>query len=427
MGAGSKRIVVLGGGFAGVTAMVRLAQDLAGVPGIELLLVDQNNYQLFTPMLQEAATGLIEPVHLLRPIRPLGREKGFRFQESRVDGIDLSRRRIETEDGPIRYDYLIICLGSVTNFYQVPGAGDQSLAFKTAEDAALIRNRIVQVFEAADLEDDDRRRRGLLTFLIAGGGATGVELAAAVHDFIHHDLIRLYPHLSLPEVRIILAEATGRILAGLDPNLAAIARTVLARKGIDLRLNSPIAEVSAGGARIGLGEQIEAATVIWTAGVRSGSVVSALPVEKDCLGRVVVNTMLQIPGYPEVFAIGDNCHFQFPEDSEPLPPNAQVAIQQGLTAACNIIWELQGQEKCTFTFRPMADLVSLGRRAGVADLFGLRFQGPTAWLLWKTVYLLRLTSYQNKARILLSWLLASLFERNVSRLRSNYGFDRKEG
>ncbi|MCL5256682.1 MAG: NAD(P)/FAD-dependent oxidoreductase [Chloroflexi bacterium] len=413
----NKRIVVLGGGFAGITAMVRLAQDLARAPGLELLLIDRNNYQLFTPMLQEAATGLIEPVHLLRPIRPLAREKGFRFQESQVEAIDLGWKAVETDDGTIGYDYLLICMGSVTDFHGVPGASQRSLTFKTAEDAALIRDAIVQAFEAADHESDENRRLALLTFLIAGGGATGVELAAAIHDFIHHDLVSLYPHLSFREVSIILAEASNRILADLDTDLATVALKVLEGKRIDLRLNTRITEVSPEEVGTNTGEKLRTATVIWTTGVQAGKAIGALPVNKDNTGRVIVNAMLQIPEHPEVYAIGDNCRFQFPEDKEPLPPNAQVAIQQGLTAACNIISEIRGKEKCSFTFRPMADLVSLGRRAGVADLFGFKFHGPTAWLLWKTVYLLRLTSYQNKVRILLSWLLASLFERNVSRFR----------
>jgi len=411
-----RRIVILGAGFGGLTTALELARRLRREPRAEVLLLDAHNFHLFSPMLHEVTSGSVEPRHVVWPIRGLGRRTRFTFERRQVRAIDLNARKIATDRDEIGYEYLVIALGSTTNYYGVRGAAERTFAFKTLPDAVRLRNHILEMFEQAVDERDPERRRRLLTFVLVGAGCTGVELATELHDLARRTLVRHYPVLAAGEVRIVLAEATGRIIPCVSDQLAALGLTKLREKGIEVRLHAPVVAVGDGLVEFQDGEKLTTDTVIWTAGVKATPVVEALPVEKDKLGRVIVNEHLEIPPFPGVFAIGDAAHSRDSRLQDALPPTAQVAMQQARAVAHNIARDLRGRTKEPFTYRHRGDLVSLGIGDGVGEIAGLAFSGLPAWLLWRSVFLAKLVGWKNRIRVALDWLVGAFFERDVAKL-----------
>jgi NADH dehydrogenase len=321
-----------------------------------------------------------------------------------------------TDQGEVGYDSLVIALGSTTNYFGVRGAAEHAVPFKTLRDAVRLRNHLLEMFEQADLERDPEGRRRLLTFVVVGAGCTGAELATEIHDLIRGPLAKSYPRLDVREARLVVLEATGRIIPCVSDRLAALALEKLRRKGIEIRLQAPVVGVGDGTVELADGQVFPTATVIWTAGVKASPVVEALPVEKDKLGRVVVDETLQVPGFPGVFVIGDSAHSWDGRLQAALPPTAQVAVQQARCVARNIARELQGEGKQPFVYRHQGDLVSLGAGDGVGETAGLAFSGLPAWLLWRSVHLARLIGWKNRVRVALDWIIASLFTRDLSKL-----------
>jgi len=411
-----RRIVILGAGFGGLTTALELERRSRRETGAEVLLLDARNFHLFSPMLHEVTSGSVEPRHVVWPIRGLGRRSRFTFERRDVRAILLDRERIATDRDEVGYDYLVIALGSTTNYYGVTGAAERTFAFKALPDAVRLRNHILEMFEQAVVEKDPARRRRLLTFVLVGAGCTGVELATELHELARRTLVRHYPRLDAGEVHIVLAEATGRIIPCVSDQLAALGLAKLGEKGIEVRMHSPVVAVGDGLVEFRNGERLTTETVIWTAGVKANPVVEALPVEKDKLGRVVVNEYLEVPTFPGVFVIGDAAHCRDPRLQDALPPTAQVAVQQARSVASNIARELRCQVKEPFTYRHRGDLVSLGVGDGVGEIAGLAFSGLPAWLLWRSVFLTRLIGWKNRIRVALDWLVGAFFERDVAKL-----------
>ncbi len=411
-----RRIVILGAGFGGLTTALELERAISRVAGVEILVLDARNFHLFSPMLHEVTSGSVEPRHVVWPIRGLGRRTRFTFERRQVRAISLDRKNVTTDRDEIGYDYLVIALGSTTNYYGVQGAAERTFAFKSLPDAVRLRNHILEMFEQAVDEKDPARRRRLLNFILVGAGCTGVELATELHELARRTLVRHYPRLDAGEVRIVLAEATGRIIPCVSERLAGLGLEKLRGKGIDVRLHSPVVMVGPGFVEFHSGEALATETVIWTAGVKANPVVEALPVEKDKLGRVLVNEHLEIPPFPGVFAIGDATHCWDPRLQDALPPTGQVAVQQARSVAHNIARDLRGQAKEPFTYRHRGDLVSLGVGDGVGEIAGLAFSGFPAWLLWRSVFLAKLVGWKNRTRVALDWLVGAFFERDVAKL-----------
>ncbi len=413
------RIVILGGGFAGVTTAIELAKHCAGVLPVHITLVSERNFFLFTPMLAEAATGAVEARHVLYPIRPLCGSWGVEFGEMMVEAIDLERRRLVARHrrSPVRqhvqFDRLVLALGARPNVALAPGVAEHALTFKGVGDAVRIRNHVIDLFEAAALTDDPWRRRRLLTFVVVGAGHAGTELMAALEELTRGILLRHYPSIAPDMIRLVLVG--NAVLPQTATNLAAYTKEQLLRRGIEIETARATA-VSAEGLTLADGRLIPSPCVIWTAGNRVNSVVTELPSPKARDGRLKVNAFFEVEGASGVYALGDNAAQIDPHTGELYPATAQVALRQGRALAGQLAAELGGRERRPFAFQLLGEMVPLSRRTAVADLRGLKLTGFPAWVLWKTVYMLKLPTLASRFRVVLDWTVELFFERDVSEL-----------
>ncbi len=363
------------------------------------------------------AGSAVEPRSVAFPVRRLLRDHRLSVRRSEVRAIDLAARRVVTGDGDLAYDKLVVALGSVSNFFGIDAVERYGYPFKSMSDAIGIRNHIVDCFERAANSSDEAERKRLLTIVVVGGGPTGVELAASLHDFIHHTLIAGYPNISFQrEVRIVLCEAQGRVLPTLGPDLAREAAGVLRRKAVEVLSNTSIERVWDGGIATQDGREIPTSTLVWVAGVKANPVVAALDLPKGRAGAVVVDECLRVPGVPGVYALGDSAAYTDPSNHQPLPADAKVAIQQAVTVAENVVRELRGEEPRPFAYRGLGEMVSLGTNAAVANVLGFRLSGALAWLVWRTFYLGRLRGLESKFRVLGDWALGALFGRYTAEI-----------
>ncbi|TMF45344.1 MAG: NAD(P)/FAD-dependent oxidoreductase [Chloroflexi bacterium] len=324
------RVVIAGAGFAGLTC----ARGLRHAP-VDVLLVDRNNYHLFTPLLYQVASALLDPGEIARPVRELIRPLGnVEFRQAEVTGVDLAHRVLKTDRGELPYDYLVLATGSQSDFFGNASLARHAFGLKLLDEGLALRNRVLSRVEATQWITDPVQRRSMLTFAIVGGGPTGVELAGALSELIRHVLKKDYPNLDLSEVRVILLEAADSVLGTFTPSLREAARRSLEKKGVEVRLNAKVAEVTDDSIRLAGGEAINAATVVWTAGVRASDVGALLGVERGRQMRVVVLPTLQVPGHPVVFVIGDLAGAVV--DGAPLPMLIPVAMQEGRRVAATI-------------------------------------------------------------------------------------------
>jgi NADH:ubiquinone reductase (H+-translocating) len=413
------RILIVGGGFAGVTAAIELAKRCAGVLPVDVTLLSERNFFLFTPMLAEAATGAVDTRHVLYPIRPLCGKWGVEFGEMAVESIDLERRVVLARHSrsPVRqqvhYDRLVLALGARPNLAIAPGAAAHALSFKAAGDAVRIRNHVIDLFEAAALADDPTTRRRLLTFVVVGAGHAGTELMAALEELTRGILLRHYPSIPPDTIRLVLAGSA--ILPQTATNLAAYTKEQLVGRGIQLE-TTRAAKVAPDGLHLQDGRVIPSHCVIWTAGNRVNPMIDALPLAKTRDGRLTVNGFFEVEGAPGVYALGDNAAQLDPHTGELYPATAQVALRQGRALADQIVAELTGRERRPFGFRLLGEMVPLSRRTAVADLRGLKLTGFPAWWIWKTVYMLKLPTLASRLRVVLDWTVELFFERDVSEL-----------
>ena len=420
------RIVVLGGGFGGVAVALTLARSCAGLLPVRVTLVSDRNYFLFTPMLAEAATGAVETRHVLHPLRPLCSAAGIEFAEMTVEGIDLARRRVAVRHQrsavhqELQYDRLVIALGAAPNTGMAPGAAEHALTFNGAGDAIQIRNRIIDLFEAAALTEDPWVRRQLLTFVVVGAGHAGTELIAALEELARGVLLRHYPTIPQDAVRLVLV-GSG-VLPQTAKNLAAWAKDELERRGIELE-TARAARVTTDGLHLADGRFIDSRCVIWTAGNRVSPIVAGLDVPRAKDGRILVDEFFEVQGRPGVYALGDNAAQTDAHSGQPYVATAQVAIRQGRTLAAQLEATLTGRERKPFRFKLLGEMVPLSRRTAVADLMGWKLVGFPAWFLWKTIYMLKLPTLATRVRVVLDWTVELFFERDVSELT----VDEKQG
>jgi NADH dehydrogenase len=405
-----KRVLILGAGFAGLYTALHLERALGKNAPAEITLVDRNHFHLFTPLLHEAASGVIHPGLIMTPIRRILRGKRIEFLRARVDAIDLEAQTITLCCQQLSYDILVFALGSVTNFHGLESVRQRALEIKHAGDAERLRCHVINRFEAATRENDPQRRRRLLTFVVVGGGCTGVETVAEVHELVMHLRKEQYPEIPRDEVHTVLVEVQDRVLPQMDRTLSRAALRRMQRMGIEVLLNTTVRELTDAGLEFtGNQEPLQAETVVWAAGVRAHPLLDGLCVERDRMGRIVVDHELRVPGMPNVYVLGDAAYARHPETGEVYPPTAQVAYRQAPVAAANITADLQSRPGSPFDFTYIGDLVSLGRLSGVADPFGLKLRGLCAWAMWKFYYLLNLVGWQNRLRVALNWVLALLF------------------
>ena len=409
------RVVILGGGFAGLHAALELQRRFPDPAALHLTLVNRDNHFLFTPMLHEVASSHLDVTHIVSPIRKLLRRGVFFAGE--VEEIDLERRRVTvshaggTHRHELGYDHLVLALGSVTNFFNLPGLAERSLTMKTLGDAIALRNRVIERLEEADFECASGQRDEMLTFLVAGGGFAGVETAAAINDFVH-EALAFYPHLSRDKVRMVLVDAGARLLPELSPRLGRYAERQLVRRGIDVRLGTAVTGVEGDTVRLSDGTAIAAQTIVWTAGVAANPVIAALPCA-TARGRVPVTPYLEVATHQGVWAVGDCAVITDPASGKPYPPTAQHALREGRVVARNIASAMNGGERQRFAFTTLGQLAAIGRRTGVANILGVNFSGFIAWWLWRTIYLGKLPRFERKVRVALDWTLDLLFSKDL--------------
>ena len=391
------RVVIVGAGFGGLWA----ARALARSP-VQVLLVDRNNYHVFLPLLYQVAAAELEPEEIAYPIRSILRKlPNVRFALADVKKVDLGARVVESADAVIPYDFLILGVGSTTHFFGVPGAAEHAFPLKDMEQAIALRNHLLCCFERAAQESDVDRRRQMLTFVIVGGGPTGVEFAGALAELIHRPLVRDYPNLDFRQVRVVLVEAKDSLLPDLPLRLRAYASARLRQMGIEVRVGAVVSRVARDSVRLKDDSTIYTDTLVWTAGVRGVPQAEAWGLATARNGQAVSLPTLQVPDYPEVYLIGDLAYLE--ESGRALPMIAPVAIQQGVAAAQNIGQQLAGHEPVAFHFRDPGLMVTIGRNAAVACVRGRCFTGFSAWLLWLGVHIYKLIGFRNRLLVLINW------------------------
>lgn len=414
---GQPHVLVLGAGFGGLTTAIELGKLESSGLGVNVTLVDRVNFHLFTPMLYQVATGLVEPGHVAYPARVIARDYGFEFREGLIEAIDLDKKQVKVGGHSIAYDYLVIALGSVANYFGNRSIEENALSLKTVGDAIDFRNRVVGAFEKADTEPDPAERRALLTFVVVGGGATGIELLGSLHSLIYNGLLPTYPGIDASEVRLLLAEAGPALLSGMDPWLGEKARVRLEVKGVEIAVSNPATAVSRDGITFKDGTFVPSRLVAWAAGVRPSPLTAALDVERGRDGRLMVDAHLRLPSHPEVFALGDCAWSPIPlENGRPAPPNAQTAVRQAPTVARNIAALVQGGSLAPFRYENEGNLVALGQGDGVALVGTRHLEGLPAWLMWRGFYLTQLMGFKNRLGVLVEWGSAYFGQRATARL-----------
>lgn len=432
MARNKKKIVILGGGFAGVECARQLESYFGNNSEIELVMISEDNFLLFTPMLPQVASGMIETRHIVMPIRAIC--KKTKFYEGRIKNIDPFGKLVtlwgtsEKRGFSIHYDYLVVALGSETNFFGMADVEKNAYTMKTLNDAVMLRNRVIDVLEQAENETDPILRNSFLTFVVVGGGFAGIETAGELMDFLL-DARKHYPTIHKGDIRVIVLEALPMILPGFNEKLAEFSKQKMIERGIDIKLRTAVTSFdgtevtiksldenpkdSMDESKIGV---IRTKTLIWTAGVTPVNTIKRSMFKTD-KGKVIVNDFLEVIEFPGVFAIGDCALFMDPKTNRPFAPTAQLAEAQAKIAAHNLNSLIKNLEKKKFEYRSKGQMAIIGKRTGIATLLGMNISGFLAWLIWRNVYLSKITLPDKKIRVFLDWAIDLLFDRDISRLK----------
>jgi NADH dehydrogenase len=413
----AKKIIVLGGGFGGMYAALELQRIFAKDDSVRITLVNRENFFSFTPMLHEVAASDLDITHIVNPVRKMLR--GVSFFLGDVESIDLERRSVVATHGSdhhaheLSYDHLVIALGSTTNFFALPGLAERALTIKSLGDAVALRNRLIENLEEADTECAAAAclREPLMTVVVAGGGFAGVETLAAVNDFVR-EALPYYPNLTPEHVRTVLVHPGEVILPELSEKLGRYAQGKLQQRGVELRLKSRVAAVSDDAVTLDDGTSIRTRLLVWAAGTSPHPLLERLPCPKDG-GRILVDEFLQVPGRPEVWALGDCARVPDTRNGGFHPPTAQHALRQGRALARNLAAALGRGRRKPFSFATLGQLAAIGRRCGVANVLGINFSGFIAWWLWRTIYLSKLPRTEKKLRVALDWTLDLFFSKDL--------------
>ncbi|MRG94669.1 NAD(P)/FAD-dependent oxidoreductase [Polyangium spumosum] len=392
-------VVIVGGGFGGLNA----AMSLAGAP-VRVTLVDRTNHHLFQPLLYQVATAGLSPADIAVPIRSVfSRQRNVRVLLAEAKGVDLPGKRLLLDKGELRYDYLVLAVGATHNFFGHDEWATHALGLKTLDEALRIRERMLLAFESAERTTDPEARRRLLTFVVIGGGPTGVEMAGAFSELATHVLSKDFRAIDPSQARVVLVEAGPRILAAFPEDLAHRAEAQLASLGVAVEKGRPVARIDDDGIAFGDGERIDAATVVWAAGVRGTKLSKALGVELDRGGRVKVSSDCSLPGHPEVFAIGDMAACRDKNGVE-VPGLCPAAIQQGQYVARVVRDEIRGKPRQPFVYLDKGAMATVGRKRAIAMMGKLELAGFVAWLAWMAVHVFFLIGFKNRFLVMFNWI-----------------------
>lgn len=412
-----KRILILGGGFGGLYTALHLEKTLARDENTTVTLVNRENFFLFTPMLHEVAASDLDITHIVSPARKLLRRVDFFHGD--VERIDLPNKKVFVSHGQgekhhehaLNYTHLILSLGSITNFFNLPGLAENALTMKSLGDAIHLRNHLISNMEEADFECFPEEREPLLNFVVAGGGFAGVETIAGINDFLR-EALKFYPHLNEKMLRVVLVHPGEVILPELNEKLGRYAQEKLAQRGVEIKLKTKVEAVNGREVVLSDGEKILTDTLIWTAGTAPNPHLEGLPCRKE-RGRICTDEFMQVEGWENVWAVGDCAAIPDEKTGKYHPPTAQHAIRQGKILAHNIKAEIRGGRKKPFDFNTIGQLAALGRRTGVAQIFGYNFSGFLAWWLWRTIYLSKLPRFEKKLRVAMDWTLDLMFSKDL--------------
>ncbi len=397
-------ILIIGAGFGGLET----ARRLANAP-VRITLIDRHNYHLFQPLLYQVAIAGLVPSQIAYPVRTIFRkQKNLTFQMGEVTGIDFALRYVKMNGSVIAYDYLVLAAGGHTNFFGLSSMEHNSFELKNIDSAVATRNHLLSLFEQASREADPEVRRAMLTFVIVGGGPTGVETAGALAELIRLVLSKDYPHMDLQDTRVILVEATDHLMGNYPAGLRVATFDLLRRKNVEILLNTKLVDYNGLQITLATGSPISARTLIWTAGVKASPLADRLGVEQAGLGRIRVDPTLQLPGHPEVFVIGDLAYL-VDEHGQPLPMLATVSQQQAAAAVDNIRRNIKGRAPERFRYKDPGLLATIGRNAAVAHIAGLSFSGFPAWVIWVFLHIYRLIGFRNRLLVLINWAWDYLF------------------
>jgi NADH:ubiquinone reductase (H+-translocating) len=414
------RVVIIGGGFAGTAIALRLERKFGRDESVEITLIDSENFFTFTPLLPEVPSGSIQPKHIVFPLRAL--LKRTRVRQAEVKAIDLEDRTVTAAhcgacgDYTVPFDHLVLALGSVPNYFGLPGVAENALTIKSLADATSLHAHVIDKLEHADLQPDPAIRRQLLTFVVAGGGFAGVETLAELNDFVR-GAGAFYPHVNPDEIRMILIHSGDRVLPEVSESLSRYAQAKLQSQGIEVLLKTRVKGCSASQISLSDGTAITAHTFVWAAGTAPSPILDLVDVPRSKTGRVEVDATMIVKDRPGVWAVGDSATIPDVVTGRTCPPTAQYALRQGHRLAENIAATIAGKELQQFRFKAIGLLAGLGRRSAVAEIFGFRFSGFIAWWLWRTIYLMKLPGFERKLRVAIDWTLDLFFARDIVYLR----------
>ena len=418
------RVVIVGGGFAGLYTAMELDRRLGHHRSVEIVVLDRRNYFLFPPLLPSVATGAIETRQVTYPFRRIFEATNVVFRKETVESIDVQDRIVHTRADvdeqssalhrELRYDALVLAPGSDTQTFRTPGVAEHAFFMRELGDAVSVRNHIIDCFELAAQEVSPERRTGLLRFVVVGGGPTGVELMAEIRDLVEHVLFVRYPEVNPAEVDLVLVQSAPQLLPGWHPTVVQRAHDQLRSLDIRVLTGRKVLSVSEFSVTLDGGETLPGRTTVWCAGVKPAGLLGAVDLPKHPSGRIPVGEDLRVPGHPTVFVLGDASLAQ--HEGKPLPPLGQVAFQQGTHTGKNLARMIRGEPLAPFRYFNYGSLVSVGEHFAAVDLLGVRMSGVLAWFIWRTLYLTKLVGFGNKVRVVLDWSLDLLVERSISQI-----------
>lgn len=410
-----KKIVILGAGFGGIYTYLNLKKTL-DMRKAHVTIVNRTNYFLFTPLLHEVATGSLSHHQIVEAVREITYDKKTSFVLADIKSVSLSKKIVETSEGEVPYDILVIALGSTTQFHNTPGAEEHSLVLKDLYDAIKLRNHFIQTFEKASRVKDKVERQKMLSFAIVGGGPTGVELAAEVSELFLETFKKYYPtEIPCDDISIYLFSSNKELLSMYHPLLQKKAKKVLERKGVAVKLEMAVSFINSNGITLTDGSSVAIRNIIWVAGVKPNVPAFDMPVELSKNGGIVVDEFLRMKGYEDIYVLGDGATFIPKGTDRPVPMLAQVATQQAKTVANNILRKSMSKPLKPFKFFHIGDLVSLGQWHAVGDVLGIRWPGPIAWFIWRTTYLFKFASWTKRIKIMVDWTIDIFYPRDITK------------
>jgi NADH dehydrogenase len=407
------KIVIVGNGFGGIYALKGLHKLFGRSPRVHITLVAENNYFLFTPLLHEVATGGVSPENIIEPIHKTIGHYLDQFHIGRVELVDIKSHTVRVGGATIPYDYLVLATGAETNYFDTPGAEQYALPLKSIENAIAIKNRVIEMLEKASYLTDREARQKMLTFVIVGGGPTGVELAGELAEFVKDTFSKYFAKDVIDDIKIILMQKGGELVMQFEPELRAKSLEVLTRKGVHVMLDAAVTEVGESFIKVENHDMISVGTVIWVAGVKPTQVKFDIevPLAKD--GRIITTRELNLETHKEIFVIGDLAYVS--DGASPLPQLGQVAVKQGRFVARNIKNMVEEKRLDGFVYKSSGNLMSLGQWMAVGQIGGYTFSGRIMWWIWRTVYLSKLISWQKKLGVAFDWTLDVFSPRDISK------------